>query len=287
MNALTRFRLLSTCVLSLLVVILTSGCSSINELRLSDVEVDKVKIKTFHTDTNTYKDVEISIYKPKMINSAKPALILLSGCDGGHWEVHKALAKDMHEKGGVTVIVDSIKTYGNQCLTLPTLSGRDRAGHAFATRDFLIDRNLASPSNVAVLGLSHGGWTAVHISKMDMPRVVFDKLENKNPFAAAIALYPWCDLIGTPGRNVSTPFLIIGSKGDDWTPVRRCELLMSNDPNVVIHSYDKPTHAWDAPLPTRTLQTVFGPKVVSYDHQATQDSISRAKNHLLSHLKFD
>lgn len=273
--------------LPLLLVLLLNGCSTINQLGLTDVDIENISIKTFHTDSSTYKDVDVIVYKPKNLNAAKPAVILLSGCSGGHYEVHKAIAREVHARGGVTAVVDSIKTYGNQCRTAGTLSGRDRAGHAFVARDILVKRKLAQPNNVSVIGLSHGGWTAVHISKIDMPVVVFNALEYKQPFTSAVALYPWCDLISTPGRDVSNPFLIIGSKSDDWTPIRRCELLMSSDINVQIHAYETAKHAWDEPYPARTVQTYFGPKVIEYDDSATKDSIYRAKNFILKNLKFE
>lgn len=266
-------------------LLLVGGCATGNSFRLPSGTVMKEAVTAFDARNNRNRDIDVVVYVPKMLNARRPALIFLSGCNGGHFEIHEAVAREFNIAGAVIAEVKSIDAYGDQCLT-STLPGSVRAEHVFLTRDLLVDRGLASPDNVSVVGLSHGGWTAISASKLDVQPTVISKLKYTQRLTAAVALYPWCDLWG-PRRPVTNPMLVLAGSADTWTPAIHCSQTMLDDPNIVLHIYEGATHAWDAPRPPRTVPTQFGSTFLTYDRNATLDSISRSISFLRQHLKFE
>lgn len=273
-----RFSVIS--LLSLLFVV--TGCASSASFQIPSSEPKVEVVSTFDARSNKSRDVEVVVYEPRVSKSKRPALIFLSGCDGGHFEIHQALAREFYSQGAVIAEVKSIEAYGDQCRT-STLPGPVRAEHVFLARDLLVKRGWVSPDNVALVGLSHGGWTAISASKMDVQPYVLAKVDHKQEFAAAVALYPWCDLWG-PRVRVKNPMLVLAGSADTWTPAVHCSQTMQDDPNIVLHIYDGPTHAWDAPRPPRTVPTMHGTAFLTYDRNATVDGIARAIAFLRQYL---
>lgn len=253
------------------------GCASIPSFTMLDGETVTSKVTVYDLAKQKDVDIPLTIYKPKIQPSSKPAILFLSGCDGGHWNVHKALAKEFNQKGVVVAEVRSIDAYGNQCIKTDLMGWR-RSDHAFAAQELLVKQGLANADNMALVGLSHGGWTAVHVSKMDAQNA-------KQPFSAIVSLYPWCDL-NIPSHKSSTPMLVLGGSADTWTPVDKCVRYLSDDPKIEIHVYNDTTHAWDAPFGPRTRATGFGSTFMAYDYKVTEDSIQKSREFLLKHLKF-
>lgn len=262
---------------------LFSGCASLPIFPLTGGSTSVEKIITYDARKNIDRDVDVVIYKPKVINSQRPGLIVMSGCDGGHWRVHQEVVKELNSIGVVIAEVNSIKTYGNQCLS-STLGGSARAEHAFLAKDLLVNMGLVEKHNVGLLGLSHGGWTAIHTSKMDVQHYFLSKLKNPEPFSAGVALYPWCD-IWTTRRATSNPLLILAGSADTWCPVEQCEQIVRDDPNVTIHTYEGATHAWDAPFSGRVMPTHKGTTYMAYDHKVTSDSTSRSLEFFRKYLR--
>ncbi len=85
-----------------------------------------------------------------------------------------------------------------------------RVTDAFTAKAYLANQPIVDGKRIAVLGMSHGGWTtlwAVQNSNMDAaPR--------RHPFRAAVAIYPRCEPQLT---RLDAPLLILIGGADDWT----------------------------------------------------------------------
>ena len=136
------------------------------------------KISAYDRLEHIDRDIIVNIYKPTNTDINKPALIVLSGCNGKHMAIHKAVVDEFNRRGAVIAEVRSIEAYGDQC-TRTSLSGAARAEHAFSAKELLVSKGLAETNNVGLIGLSHGGWTAIHASKMDLHPNFLSKLKFK------------------------------------------------------------------------------------------------------------
>ncbi|WP_162911147.1 hypothetical protein [Azohydromonas sediminis] len=111
--------------------------------------IERDTIRPYVVATQGEKEVAVYIYAPRRRPDAKPAVIFLSGCDGGHHQIHQALARQLNARGAVVAEVQSIEALGNQC-SRPVLNGQERTVHAFMARDLLVRKGVAAPDNVAL-----------------------------------------------------------------------------------------------------------------------------------------
>jgi dienelactone hydrolase len=138
------------------------------------------------------KDGELNaeIIPPKNAKGPVPFVIVLHGCDGlstltKEWAHH--VADMMNAEGGGVLILDSYTTryVDRSCGAADLHWGRRRADDAYSALDYLIEKKLAKPDEVYVLGYSNGGTTTL---------VSMTKKENdhKYRFAAGFAVAPNC-----------------------------------------------------------------------------------------------
>ena len=271
-------------IVMLLVAFILSGCVTNPSFRVSDSDLIYEMISAYDHMTDSEKEVDLLIYRPKKIDRERPAVIFLSGCRGTHREIHATLVREFLSDGIVVAELKSIAAYGEQCTRRPTLTGLNNAGYAFLSKDLLVEKGLASAENVALIGTSHGGWTATYASKMDIARYAYTRLKNKDPFAAIVAMVPWCDRFRAVDTLVKTPLLILGGDADTWTPVEQCVELFKGDSNVTIHIYKDATHAYDYPGSVIT-QGQRGAHRLTYHREATLDSISKSSEFIKKYLK--
>lgn len=274
-------------ILSLLIAFATTSVHAYqhNFFRLSGT-TENEKIRAFHPRSGGDKTIPVVIYKPTSQVESKSAIIFLSGCDGSHHLVHQGIAKHFNARGAIVAEVQSIEALGNQCGRQVTLMAAERLIHAFMARDLLVNKGLASVDNVVLVGLSHGGWTVVHAAVMDFPSYTDSYVKNKQPFAASVAVYPFCSLLHQPRREVSSPLLILGGSADTWTPLSFCRWAFEDHPkNVTIVEYNGATHAWDSTAPTRSVTSFSGTTTMSFDAHATQDGIKQSIEFIEKYMK--
>jgi dienelactone hydrolase len=242
-----------------------------------------LSVTTFNGKLN--KDVRTSVvlHIPAQQAPHKPAVILMTGCDGFVTDGARGLTAALMREGVLVAELKSIEAHGNTC-PRPTINGSQRAEEAFKTRDALVARGLATEENVGLLGFSHGGWA---ISNAIFP-------SNKTPFAAAVSFYPGCQTMETANLNLKTPTLILTGSADDWAPTKPCERMaeaaadQTSDKSMTIKivEFKGATHAFDHNAPGRYMQTKFGTSsFLQYDGAAATKSMELSMAWFTEHLK--
>jgi dienelactone hydrolase len=226
-------------------------------------------------------EVNIAIYRPTRASPAQPAVVLMTGCDGGPTQSSTKLVSELGARGVIVAEVLSIQAFGNSCSVAQPLSSAARAEHALLARELLVRRGLAAVDNVGLLGFSHGGSTVLHLSLGDFPP---NYRGDRTPFRAAVAFYPHCGTLAGTGRVLTPTLLLLGS-ADNWTLASSCQRLATEHPeesDVRAIVYQGATHAWDVLGGTRTL---FNGAILAFDPVATEASIRAAGEFLFDRLR--
>jgi dienelactone hydrolase len=272
------------------VIALLTGCASAPSFPMLLGSTFKTSVTTYNPHTSRVVEVPVVIYKPPTLLPTKPAVIFLSGCDGGHWNIHRELVTRLNNRGVVVAEVKSIEAYGNQCVPPMLASGYYRTAHAIEAKQLLEVLGLANRDNIGIVGLSNGGWTVVNLLSNDIPSdsPLGELHQGKGrEFAVGIGLYPYCEVLGARADSLTTPMLLLGGSADKWTPFSTCVNLFENNPFVSLYVYEGATHAWDAPFQYRTVIGAGRPVHLAYDHRATSDSIERSWAFLVKYLKME
>ena len=188
-----------------------------------------------------------------------PALVLLHGC-AGIKDHHHRWAERFADWGYVSLLIDSLgpREIEETCDNPMNLPPSVRQLDALGGLKYL--RTLASVDGqrVALVGWSHGGWTALKvISANGMWRYI--DLPGGN-FMGAATFYPWCV---TSSYLVQPSLVMIGSD-DDLTPARHCQelhrTLNDKSPPMKLVVYDGARHSFDNGLPMETRTNFFFPE---------------------------
>jgi dienelactone hydrolase len=201
-----------------------------------------------------------------------PAVVVLHGCNGVGVAM-RTWARRLTSWGYVALIVDSFRPRGltNVCERPLLVPAELRALDAFSAADYL--RSLANirADRIAIMGFSHGGWTVLHASAT----------QDRPPFAAAVAFYPWCF---PPGAPFATDTLVLVGDADDWTPANRCvsmrEQTVAGGREFRLKVYPGALHAFDAPI---APMTIFGHRIGG-DPDAAADAIAQTRAFLSERL---
>ena len=194
-----------------------------------------------------------------------PAVVVMHDCSGlgpgssgapGRW------AKELVARGYVVVIPDSFTTRGlpgGICTVPPSqrranVTPERRAGDAYAALAYTRSLPYVDGRRVGIMGGSHGGSTTVATMLAPPPAGA--------GFAAAVALYPRCDLHAGVYRPVAPLLILIGEK-DDWTPAEPCRKLAdaaraAGHP-VAIKVYPGAHHSFDSPNRVRYVAARINP----------------------------
>lgn len=207
------------------------------------------------------------------------AVVLLHGC-GGIWKLRDgAWVERLVSWGYVVLQPDSYGPRGftdGICENIPAVSVLDRVADAHAAKDYLADLPYVDADRIAVMGMSHGGWTTLAAVENTY---LSDAVRTK-PFKAAVALYPHCDPML---YRLDAPLLILIGDADDWTYAYRCERMELKDPighAVTLKVYPGATHAFDADWPGG----VFFGHSMKFDPDAARDAVTRVQAFLARHL---
>ena len=214
------------------------------------------------------------LYKPEG-QGPFPAVVLLHGC-GGIWKWNKVWANRLADWGYVVLSVDSFwpRHRRSVCKNGGLIPASVRAFDAFGAKSYLGRLPYIDAERIAMLGMSHGGWTVLHAAN----QAASDKLELK-PFRAAIALYPWCDDV----EQLNAPLLILIGQLDDWTPVRRCEsfaAITKTPHEFTFKIYPDAHHVFDL----EGVDERYDKYILRYNANASADAIARIKAFLQKHL---
>ncbi|MCH7478421.1 MAG: dienelactone hydrolase family protein [SAR324 cluster bacterium] len=214
-----------------------------------------------------------------------PALVLLHGASGVRMYQRK-MAFRLAEWGYAALVVDSLGPRGfkNTGASLAVVSPFTRAHDAHGALKYLQSLAFVDPERVGVIGWSHGGWTIMSVMQGDsddpsIPSTLFTQ-DAKLRFKAAIAYYPWCPL---GKKTFYGPLLILIGEADDWTPTRRCKVMVGKSQAggkpIRMKTYPGATHAFDAGV----NRTVLGHRIAS-DPAAREDALIRVRDFLAANL---
>ena len=211
-----------------------------------------------------------------------PAVVMLHGCDGldsvHASNTYNTWASRLVSWGYVTLQVDSLGPRGetNICGKSMRVAPFERIFDAYAGKSYLANQSYVNKNRIAVMGWSHGGWTALYAVNKNTLKFI-----RAEPYRAAIAFYPWC---GVSEIHLITPLLILIGEEDDWTPANRCKNLKlepetTNEVNLKV--YPKAHHGFDFEGVNIELEG----HQLKYDPAATRDAIIQVKKFLAKHLR--
>jgi len=201
-----------------------------------------------------------------------PAIIVLHGC-GGLGASQLVWAERLNRWGYAALIPDSFTPRGVSRVCEPDAQGlvtiRDRVGDIGSAAAWLRTQPTIRPRHIGVLGLSHGGATAVLATEQ--------RYADFGLRAAIDYDGPCVD----PEVHGDVPILVLAGEADDWGhPARRCldyaHVVGSGEViNVVV--YPGVYHAFDNPEMPRTVSNGH---VMEYNRAAAQDSEAKVRDFL-------
>jgi len=209
-----------------------------------------------------------------------PAVVLLHGCGGIVKKRDDVWAERLTSWGYIALQVDSFGPRGHSSicdnLTLLYDLPTKRAQDAYDAKLYLAGLPFADRNQIAVMGWSHGGWTTLRAIS----------LKRNDPFRAAIAFYPYCDV---ELNSLEAPLLILIGDLDDWTPASECQRRMpwlrKPRSEVILKVYPAAHHGFDVEGMDRTVKGVTKGHRLVYNPAATADAVVQVRNFLAKHLK--
>jgi len=209
-----------------------------------------------------------------------PAIVMLAGfggyAGGGPNADHQSSwARRLVEWGYVALQVDSYSPRG-------ALLNADYAGSitisrdAFAAKAELSTLPYVDPENIAVVGWSMGGTSA--LKTID----AYFRSEGLTPFRAAVAFYPQ----SYPVYKPDTPLLVLIGEKDEICNPESSKLLAKKyaeqgwQPAMSLVVYPQAGHSFDL----EGLDLVWAGHHLKYDPQAAADATGRTRDFLSRHL---
>jgi len=208
-----------------------------------------------------------------------PGVIILHGCSGIRDNDYD-WARRLKTWGYASLILDSYGTRGimDNC-GKKKLSPFERALDAHAAKVKFGALPFVDRDRIGVLGYSEGGITTLHAVNFNLVAYSLPS-EARDPFKAAVALYPHCYSRVESNTNV---LILIGEK-DDWTPATACEmnLPVAHDPSdeIQLKIYPGAYHKFDEQRPSR----VYHGHTLEYNSAAMKDAVPRIKSFIDKHL---
>lgn len=152
-----------------------------------------------------------------------PGVILLHECAGITPVLHR-WAATVRQWGYAALLVDSFgpRNEGDLCSRSgsPTISTQyERMPDAYAAKSYLAAQPFIDKNRIGLIGWGHGGWALL----LAVDEVYLTEFAA-SPFAAAIAIYPWCG--PTRLHKLNAPLLILIGDADDWMPASRCRDML-------------------------------------------------------------
>jgi len=242
-----------------------------------------------------------------------PAVVIMHDCSGlgpRSSGAPERWARELGARGYVVVLPDSFTTRGypdGVCTDAsPGRADVDparRARDAYAALAYARALPYVDGRRVGLMGGSHGGSTT--LAAMAAPRSAREPLagDKRAGFAAAVALYPGCDITfgtwrgdGSGAYRSVAPILILVGEKDDWTPAPPCVKLAAStwasEHPVAITVYPGAHHSFDSDRPVRFVAARVnsnapgGRGATTGGHPtAWADSIRRVAEFFGQHLK--
>ncbi len=205
-----------------------------------------------------------SVYKAnRFSNKPAPTVLLAHTCSGIHYGQTEKMVRYLRSIGYNSVVVDSFgpRGYKSICQNGNLVNPAERMKEMVDIAK-IVKQSPWHSGSVNFIGWSHGGTTALYLAAQD-----------KHPFSALIAIYPFCGPMLFSLNEVKHKVLTINSQGDNWYGgAKDCENIKGITNQYISKTA---THAWDIPLPDRTFIGHF----LSYDKEADNATMEAIKKH--------
>jgi dienelactone hydrolase len=220
-----------------------------------------------------------------------PTALLYHGCDGAKDNMAR-WSDALVEAGWAAITVDSHSPRGfvedaNWRLVCAgqLLPGPERAGDVLVSLADAAAMDFVDADRLALIGMSHGGWSIMELLSLDpprsmpvnlsrMPRALRD--DGLDGVRAVILVYPWCGLANRArheGWPNPAPILFILARTDIIAPSFECLLtartLKAQGHQVETIVFDGVTHGFD-----QADRSVFSP--LRYDAEKTAEALDTA-----------
>ncbi len=211
------------------------------------------------------------LYLPKG-SAPAPVIIVLHTCAGiSDGELVGQWADRVNDWGYAALVLDSFTARGlsNVCSKNDPRNATpfDRSVDVINAAMVLTQTPSVDGSRIGVVGMSHGGSTAVTVT-----RRVFNAV-RPGLIKAAVDMYGGC---AAPEFHGQTPLLVLAGDADNWGyPAKSClEFQSKLPPGAVmeVHTFPGVYHAFDNPILGRVV--TFEGHAMKYDHDAAKESFA-------------
>ena len=209
-----------------------------------------------------------------------PVVILLHGC-GGEGPSQRFWIDRLAGWGYAVLRLDSFSARGVKTVCAPDkqplVTPVDRSGDVLSAALWLRSQPDIDGARIAVLGESHGGGTAVTVTRRAYERLYPGLLK------ASVAYYGPCR---APALHGTVPLLALAGDADTWGfPARTCQAFataMQPDQPMQVVVYPGGVHDFDNPSMTRQRYILGHP--IAYDATAATASFAKVKAFLARYL---
>jgi len=176
---------------------------------------------------------------PRQSAAQYPAMVVAHGSGGLDWRSRR-WAQFFQEQAIATLVIDYFGprgVFGNSKFQPIPQRDADDALHLLATHPRI------DPKRFGIIGFSRGAHLAYEAANRG------STASDGVQFAAHVALYPSCDILGVGERGVSAPVLLLLGQLDTLVAHVQCELLAERarerGSQVTVIVYPGAYHGWD------------------------------------------
>jgi dienelactone hydrolase len=242
----------------------------------SPFKVKQAKKLGIPVEVKTEPSVSLTGYLAKPAGEEpRPAIVLLHPCFGIS-RAEEMWSDRLVSWGYVVLSVDSFTPRGFDNVCDGQIGGGAtttpwrRALDAFGAKRYLSTRSFVDPARIAVMGMSHGGWTVLETIKQSTSEGLAMK-----PFQAAIAFYPLC----SEPEPINTPSLILTGDMDQWFPAVLCEQYLDKlqpQHEISMKVFAGAYHGFDI-VGIDTIDTGY---IVRYNQKAADEAFRMSREFL-------
>lgn len=206
--------------------------------------VEVVDLKDGRSGTLSYPSsverisLEAELTFPESSAARVPAIVIAHGSGGLDWR-SKRWARFFQTQGVATMVIDY---FGPRGIYHNSSSQPMPLRDAMDALNLLATHPRIDPKRIAIIGFSRGGHLA------------YESANNMAPgggpaYAAHVALYPSCGMLGVSKMGLTAPVLILVGSLDELVPAAQCEILAERAADrgskITVKVYEGGHHGWD------------------------------------------